>query len=204
MIEIKHRFTGAMICRSETAETIAQAIIGLVEKAREQKQQANLSGAYLYEANLSGADLIGADLRGAYLYEAYLSGADLSGADLRGAYLIGADLRGAYLSRANLSGANLREANLRGAYLYEADLSGANLIGADLIEANLVSLGFDVRGYHFFLYYEKDQCVIRAGCRTFNIDHARRHWANKPEVLARLDLAESIAKNRGWNLRKEN
>ena len=50
-----------------------------------QDMRADLSGADLYRANLSGAYLRGADLRGA----------DLSGANLSGAYLRGADLRGA-------------------------------------------------------------------------------------------------------------
>ena len=76
---------------------------------------ANLSGADLRGANLSGADLIGANLSGANLYIANLSGANLRGADLRGADLIGANL-----NEANLRGADLNEANLRGADLYEA------------------------------------------------------------------------------------
>src|SRR5574341_1549430 len=46
--------------------------------------------AYLREANLREADLLGANLR-----EADLRGADLRGANLRGATLSGADLRGA-------------------------------------------------------------------------------------------------------------
>jgi len=54
------------------------------------------------DANLSGADLSGADLRWANL-----SGANLSGADLRWANLRGADLRGADLSWADLRWANL-------------------------------------------------------------------------------------------------
>ena len=48
--------------------------------------KANLSRADLYGANLSGANLSGADL-----YGANLSGADLSRADLYGANLSGAD-----------------------------------------------------------------------------------------------------------------
>jgi hypothetical protein len=61
-------------------------------------------------ADLSGRDLIGADL----------PRADLRGADLRGALLLAADLRGARLDRADLIGADLRDADLRG-----ADLAGA-------------------------------------------------------------------------------
>jgi len=56
----------------------------------ENGSRADLSGAYL-----RGADLSGADLSGAYLRGAYLRGADLSGAYLRGADLSGADLSGA-------------------------------------------------------------------------------------------------------------
>jgi uncharacterized protein YjbI with pentapeptide repeats len=90
-IEIKHRFTGAVLFRSEKAATMAEAI-----------REANLSGAYL---------------RGAYLSGANLSGANLSHANLRGANLSHANLRGANLSGADLSGANLSGANLSGAYL---------------------------------------------------------------------------------------
>ena len=64
--------------------------------------------------------------------KANLSGADLRGADLYRANLRGASLRGASLRRANLSGADLRGADLR-----EADLRGANLICADLNGAYL-------------------------------------------------------------------
>jgi hypothetical protein len=70
--------------------------------------------------HLSYADLFDADLRGA----------DLSYADLRGANLFDADLRGADLSYADLRGANLFDANLRDADLSYADLRGANLRGA--------------------------------------------------------------------------
>ena len=49
-------------------------------------------------ANLSGAYLADADLRGANLSRAYLRGADLRGANLSWADLKGADLSGANLS----------------------------------------------------------------------------------------------------------
>ncbi|MEM4318499.1 MAG: pentapeptide repeat-containing protein [Candidatus Pacearchaeota archaeon] len=69
------------------------------------------------EANLWGADLLGADLSGADLWRACLSGADLSGAYLWRACLSGADLSGAYLWRADLWGADLWGADLSSAYL---------------------------------------------------------------------------------------
>lgn len=63
---------------------------------------------------------------------ANLSGADLSGADLRYANLSEADLSGADLSKANLSEADLRYADLSGADLNKANLRRADLSGANL------------------------------------------------------------------------
>ena len=60
-----------------------------------QGKRADLSGADLYEANLTKADLRGANLCYADLHEANLTKADLRGANLRGADLCYADLYGA-------------------------------------------------------------------------------------------------------------
>ena len=93
-------------------------------------------------ANLRGADMRGADLTGANLCDADMRGADLTGANLRGADLTGANLcdanmRDANLCDANLCDANLCDANLCGADLTGANLCDANLCGADLTGANL-------------------------------------------------------------------
>jgi hypothetical protein len=94
---------------------------------------ANLSsGAYLVDANLSGANLFDANLDGAIL-----GGADLREANLTRAHLGGADLRWAYLGRANLS-----KAYLGGANLFDANLNGANLGGASLDQAVPVRTDF--------------------------------------------------------------
>ena len=65
-------------------------------------ERADLRSADLSGANLGGANLRSADLSDAYLGGANLRSADLSGANLGGAYLSGANLGGAYLSGANL------------------------------------------------------------------------------------------------------
>ena len=101
------------------------------------KSKLNLSGANLLGAQLQKANLSGVDLSGADLSQANLSGADLSGADLSGDYRYWTNLCDADLSRANLSGANLSGAYLKGAKLYAAYLKGANLKGADLSGADL-------------------------------------------------------------------
>ena len=111
--------------------------------------EANLKGADLRVANLSSAVLISADLRKADLRKAYLSSADLWGADLRVANLSSADLRKAYLFKSVLSSADLSSADLGGADLTKANLSSADLRGADLTRANLSSADLssaDLRG----------------------------------------------------------
>ena len=78
-------------------------------------------------------------------YRANLSEAELSGADLSYASLIGANLNEADLSGADLSGANLSHAGLIGANLSEANLIGANLSEVDLSKAkNLTQAQIDV------------------------------------------------------------
>lgn len=97
----------------------------------------NFRGAYLGDANLTGADFSGADLSQAYLGDANLTGVNFSSANLSGANLGDANLSGANLSGANLSGADLSSTNLSGANLSCANLSRADLNRADLSSTNL-------------------------------------------------------------------
>jgi uncharacterized protein YjbI with pentapeptide repeats len=90
--------------------------------------RARLGGVHLNGAFLSDADLTG----GAFLYDADLSDAHLIGADLQGA-----DLSAALLTHADLSRADLSGTNLSGADVSRSDLSGADLDNADLRVANL-------------------------------------------------------------------
>jgi uncharacterized protein YjbI with pentapeptide repeats len=85
-----------------------------------------------YEEEDKRADLTKANLRGANLAGAYLRGANLAGANLRGADLFGANLRGANLAGANLRGADLTRADLRG-----ADLTGAEGVSQEQINEAL-------------------------------------------------------------------
>jgi Pentapeptide repeats (8 copies)/Domain of unknown function (DUF5664) len=100
-------------------------------------ERADLSWADLTGANLFKADLSWADLAGANLFKADLSKANLYGANLFKANLFKANLYGANLFKANLFKADLTEANLTEANLTEANLTEANLTEANLTEANL-------------------------------------------------------------------
>jgi uncharacterized protein YjbI with pentapeptide repeats len=87
-----------------------------------------LGAAYLSGANLSGADLRFADLSGAYLDDANLVRANLSGADLRLSFLIRANLENAELTGADFYSATLSDTNLskcvmQGVELGDLDLS---------------------------------------------------------------------------------
>jgi uncharacterized protein YjbI with pentapeptide repeats/uncharacterized RDD family membrane protein YckC len=124
--------------------------------------KADLSGAFLTEANLSEAFLPSAimekiDLSRANLNQANLSNSNLIDANLSSAQLIGADLSYANLSQAKLTGANLvsadfsqaqlgggrlgqaiaKAANFQGANFFDPTLGAADLQGADFREADL-------------------------------------------------------------------
>ncbi len=72
-------------------------------------------------------------------------GTNPSNADLNGANLLGAVLANANLSGANLSGASLLNANLAGANLGGANVSGAALTGASYDYKTIFTTGFDPR-----------------------------------------------------------
>jgi len=114
-------------------------------------KRADLSGANLYRADLSGAILSGANLYRADLFRANLSGANLSGANLSGADLSCATLSRADLSGADLSGTTLSRATLYGANLSAADLSNTNLTKTNLLTANLTSTKTPYPIYQFFV-----------------------------------------------------
>src|ERR1041384_1893719 len=79
-------------------------------RAKNPKLKPDLAFAVMRGANLSLANLSGAQLREADLVLANLRGADLRHADLSGANLVGARLTGVDLAHANICGADLSTA----------------------------------------------------------------------------------------------
>jgi uncharacterized protein YjbI with pentapeptide repeats len=75
------------------------------------------------------ADLSGADLFGAQLCDIFLPSPNLSGADLRFAEIY----------RSDISGGNFTNAKFHGANMFEVGLFRSNLEGTDFTEANLAS-----------------------------------------------------------------
>ena len=102
-------------------------------------RHADLRGANLKGARLDVVKRAGKGANGAPGPSCYpnCQRADLSNANLTGADVAAADLTNANLTRANLSDAMLYFADLTSANLTDADLSYAILLGADLTNANL-------------------------------------------------------------------
>jgi hypothetical protein len=148
--------------------------------SRADLSHAQLIGADLSETKLFGAQLSGVDLSHAQLIGADLSRADLSRADLSGALIIEADL-----NHANLSGAQLRGADLSYAQFIGADLSHAQLIGADLSRADLSHAdlsGAQLRGALLF-----SAQLSGAQLRGTDLSHA----VCRMTVFANVDLSEA-------------
>jgi uncharacterized protein YjbI with pentapeptide repeats len=95
------------------------------------------AGSHLHQADFRGANLTMANLRGADLGESDFTGATMHRADLSDADLTNAKLNGIRASEARFERSNLTRAQLRGADLMNAVLARANVAGADFEQANL-------------------------------------------------------------------
>ena len=124
MIEIKHRYTGAVLFSAD------------VGNMRLCVEAALTARADIRYADLTSADLTSADL----------GYADLGAANLRSANLTYANLRSANLTYANLTSADLRSADLASADLRSANLTSADLRSADLTSADRTS-AIGARGF---------------------------------------------------------
>jgi len=103
---------------------------------REVKGQNIVADMQVEQLDLSGANLVGADIRN---LNRNLGDVDIQNvfADFSGAFLMYADLQNSMLVGADFSNADLSNANLKDADLTGADLSGANLSGTNLSGAGL-------------------------------------------------------------------
>jgi hypothetical protein len=176
-IEIKNRWTGAVLYATKVADDDPYPIRTALEKAV--AAGADLYGADLADANLTGANLSGANLADANLSGANLSSANLTSADLSGAYLSSANLASAHLVGANLVGANLTGTNLTGTNLTGTNLRGVNLTGANLASAKYKGVPI-VRGLDakiLKLIESGDGQLNMVAWHTCKTTHCRAGWA---------------------------
>ena len=132
--------------RGAILEGAAAENLSLIESSFPGARMARLNAR---TARFRDCDLTGADLKGAYLYRAMLTGdppramslarADLEGAVLVQAYLA-ADLSGARLARAHGAYARLNQCILRGADLSGTGLYEASLVKTDCADARVTAL----------------------------------------------------------------
>jgi uncharacterized protein YjbI with pentapeptide repeats len=106
-------------------------------------RNADLTAAYCYISDFSGASLSGAKLADAILERANFANNDLSELNISGANLNGANLQGSNLHRANLSRATMVHANLQEARLSDADVSGAAMQSANFADAKVDGIRYD-------------------------------------------------------------
>ena len=122
-------------------------------------QKANLRGAYLSDARITGTKFQGADMRlvkiinNNFIHDARFNRADLSrstltgtrfsSADFIGAKLIKANLQNSSVQYGNLSGADLGQANLRNCKFYKCNLRGANFKDAILKATSFEDCEYD-------------------------------------------------------------
>jgi len=111
VIEILHRYTKAVIYKSEIAKTVARAVCEAV-KAKSDLRYSDLSGSNLSGSNLSGSDLSGSNLSGSNL-----SGSNMRGSDVGDSNLSGSTLRCSALSGSGRGGYDVNDSNLRGSNL---------------------------------------------------------------------------------------
>jgi uncharacterized protein YjbI with pentapeptide repeats len=128
--------SGLPLMRLHAGLSLEEGRHATVEQGRQ--AAANLAKANLSLAQVQGAQLSRATLDEAVLVEAHLEGADLGKATLKRAILAGTHLEGADLTKSQMEGATLLEVHLEGAFLLGASLEGANLFEAHLEGATLV------------------------------------------------------------------
>lgn len=177
--------------QEELAAVLADHELWLEEKGG---RRANLYGAKLDFADLTGANLCGANLNATNLHRAKLSNAYLTGVELCGANLYGADLTRSVLSGATFYDANITRAKLDGADLSDVNFEGARMeVGKTIIQLLRRAMRSD--GCELFLWQCKEGFYIKSGQMLLTIDEAAPFWEEtcdnsylKDECLDILDM----------------
>ena len=99
----------------------------------------SLSGEAAKKQLLETKECVGCDLTGAYLWKAELGESNLRGVDLRGAYLRGANLVGTNFNNAKLNGADLKETNLQKAIFCNTTMPDGSINNNDCKKASQAS-----------------------------------------------------------------
>ena len=195
MIQIKHRYTNAVLCEFEV-DTIKEAV-ELAIKSGSDLRYSDLRYSNLRGSDLSGSNLRGSDLRYSDLRGSNLRGSDLSGSNLRGSNLRYSDLRGSNLSYSDLSYSDLSYSDLSGSNLRYSDLRYSNLRGSNLSGEILAIQPIFISGIDW------DICItesyLKIGCER----HTHDEWKEfNDEAISEMHgkALEFWKANKSWIL----
>ena len=161
---------------------------------------ANLSGLEIVNADITQATLAGANLAGSKIVNVQSRGAcferaNLVKADLVGENLEGVDFRHADLSGADLSGANLRGANFMNANLSKAIFRQADLAGAYLVDINSGQTDFSGANFHGHVEIPERESLIRDGFpdKAYGPDqNGEREWIEREWDMTEAEINETL------------
>lgn len=203
-IEIKNRFTGAVIYEVEVEDiwtgrkAIELAVKSSISFSNADFSNANFSYANLIAADFSNADLNNANFDYAYLDNANLGGANLSRTRYRSTSLVGANLQGADVSYADFNCADLSNADLRNADFSYADFHWTNPKGANLDGAKLNGITSYSESHAIFAEIVKRQNVDTFSAhewkiiRTINAHNLRLAGINRRFGIDALPILEKL------------
>ena len=166
---------------------------------------ANLSGLEIVNADITQATLAGANLAGSKIVNVQSSGACFERANLVGADLVGEDLEGVDFGSADLTDADLSEANLRGANFLRAKLvrtkfRHANLAGTCFDWCQIERADFSDAEFHGHVELSEQQLVLR-GWKT--LPSNKGEWydflPSSGQTRAKQEWAKELAEDQRWD-----
>ncbi len=127
---------GAVLGIRQDVESVLDAIGSREETPRVIGRRADVRWDFR-EANLSGAQILNADLSKAMFQNSNLSNVNFANTDLTGANFSNANLSMAQFYEVDFTGVHLLSANLSGAMLQDAEMVRLSLHNVNLSDANL-------------------------------------------------------------------
>ena len=169
---------------------------------------ANLSGLEIVNADITQATLAGANLAGSKIVNVQSRGASFERANLVGADLVGEDLEGVDFGNSDLTDADLSEANLRGANFSHSKIvrtkfRHANLAGACFDWCQITRSDFSYAEFHGHVELSEDQLVKRGIEITPSKELTDKHeWyeflPSSGRTKAQRNWEQHLVEDRGW------
>ena len=164
---------------------------------------ANLSGLEIVNADITQATLAGANLAGSKIVNVQSRGASFERSNLVKADLVGEDLEGVDFSHADLTDADLSEANLRGANFIRAKLvrtkfRHANLAGAALDYCEIKHADFSDAEFHGHVELSEQQ-LLQRGVRSTRKGEWYDFLPSSGHTEAKNKWARDLDEDRRWS-----